>query len=367
MPRYRPEPARKPGAVRRIGVLLVNLGTPAAPTAAALRPYLAQFLADPRVVEIPRLVWLPILHGIILRTRPAKSAKKYASIWDREGSPLAVHTQRQAKLLKGYLAQAGHDGLVVDYAMRYGEPAIATKLDEMKAAGCDRILVVPLYPQYAGSTTGSVADMMAAWIHESRAIPELRLTGSFACDPAYIDALAAGVREHWRKNGRAEKLVMSFHGVPQFTSERGDPYESECRATAQKLVAALRLGPDEYLLSFQSRFGKAEWLKPYTQGSLIELAKSGVKSVDVICPGFVSDCLETLEEIAMECRADFLAAGGERFAYIPGLNENPDWIRCLQGIVERQAGDWLAAEAATALHGQGTGRAREPQAKGATT
>ncbi len=341
MPRYHPEPAA--GAPRCVGILLVNLGTPAAPTAAALRPYLAQFLADPRVVELPRLVWLPILHGIILRTRPAKSAQKYAAIWLQEGSPLAVHTQRQAKLLKDSLAQAGHTGVIVDYAMRYGQPAIAAQLAAMKTAGCDRILVLPLYPQYAGSTTGSVADALAAWIHACRAVPALRLAGSFAEDATYIEVLVASIREHWRKNGRAERLVMSFHGVPRRTSEQGDPYERECRATAQKLAAALGLDAQDYLLCFQSRFGKAEWLGPATQASLVELAKSGTESVDLVCPGFVSDCLETLEEIAIECRNDFLGNGGKRFAYIPCLNENPDWIACLQGIVERQAGDWLAA------------------------
>ncbi len=344
MSRYCPEPPRDPAGVRRVGVLLVNLGTPAAPTAAALRPYLAEFLSDPRVVEIPRPIWQLILHGVILRTRPAKSAAKYASIWDREGSPLAVHTERQAKLLKGYLGQSGHS-LVIDHAMRYGKPAVGDKLDALMAAGCNRVLILPLYPQYAGSTTGSVADALAAWMCKHRSLPELRLGGSFHSEPAYISALEKSVRLHWQRQGRAQRLVMSFHGVPRFVTERGDPYESECRATAKKLADALRLTPDEYLMTFQSRFGRAEWLQPYTQASLIELAKSGVKSVDIMCPGFVSDCLETLEEIGMECRADFLAAGGERFTYIPALNESTDWIHCLQGLVERKAGDWLAAEA----------------------
>ncbi|MCL2655839.1 MAG: ferrochelatase [Betaproteobacteria bacterium] len=348
MPKYRPEPARAEGANTRAGVLLVNLGTPDAPTASALRSYLREFLSDPRIVELPRSVWWPILHGVILRTRPAKSAQKYARIWDKEGSPLAVHTQRQAKLLKGYLAQAGHNDLHIDYAMRYGQPSLAARLDSMKAAGCSRILLVPLYPQYAGSTTGSIGDALAAWMRESRALPELRLSRGFHDDPAYISALAAGIRRHWSQNGRAERLVMSFHGVPRSAIERGDPYHDECQETARLLAAALRLKPEEYLVSFQSRFGKAQWLQPYTQASLVKLAKAGVKSVDVICPGFTADCLETLEEISIECRADFLTAGGQTFNYIPCLNENPDWIRCLQQIVERQAADWLAAAPAQA-------------------
>ncbi|WP_374510677.1 ferrochelatase [Niveibacterium sp.] len=346
MPRFKPEPPFRHGSAPKVGVLLVNLGTPDAPTPSALRRYLKEFLSDPRVVEIPRLVWWPILNGIILNTRPKKSALKYASVWDRDGSPLAVHTQRQAKLLRGYLGQNRQQPIEVMHAMRYGNPSMPAQLDAMRAAGCTRILVVPLYPQYAGSTTGSVADALASWIRTCRNLPELRLVRAFADDDAYIAALAASVREHWQRNGRAERLVMSFHGVPRYTLDRGDPYHCECHKTARRLAETLSLGPDDYVLTFQSRFGRAEWLQPYTEPTLQALAKSGINKVDVICPGFVADCLETLEEIAMECKHAFIAAGGKEFGYIPCLNERDDWIRSLVGLVERQAGDWLATPAA---------------------
>lgn len=315
----------------RDAVLLVNLGTPDAPTPRALRRYLAQFLADPRVVEIPRALWWPILHGIVLNTRPRRSAVKYAKIWTREGSPLRMHTERQAKLLQGYLGNAGHD-VAVAYAMRYGEPAIGRALDQLRASGRDRITVVPLYPQYAASATASVFDDVAAWIRQTRAVPALNLVRSFAAHPGYIAALAASVREHWRLHGRAESFVMSFHGIPQRAVTLGDPYHAECMTTAALLAAALELDPRQYRVTFQSRFGAAAWLQPYTQPTLEKLARDGIKSVDVMCPGFVADCLETLEEIGMECRAAFLGAGGERFEYIACLNERDDWINALADI-----------------------------------
>jgi len=326
----------------RIGILLVNLGTPDAPNRTAVRRYLKQFLSDPRVVEIPRAIWLPILHGIILNLRPGKSAAKYASIWTEEGSPLALHTERQAKLLRGYFAKDGNNTLVIRHAMRYGEPAIGRELEALQAEGCGRILVLPLYPQYAGSTTASVMDAISAWTPGVRNLPELRTLRSYPTDTGYIGALAATIQEHWRKHGRAERLLMSFHGVPRFTIERGDPYQEECLATAQALATALRLDAKDYVVTFQSRFGRAEWLKPYTQPTLEEMGRNGVRSVDVICPGFVSDCLETLEEIAMECKEAYLANGGEEFRYIPCLNEDHTWIAALQEIATRNIGDWLA-------------------------
>jgi ferrochelatase len=313
-------------------VLLVNLGTPDEPTPKALRRYLKQFLSDPRVVEIPRLIWWPILNGIILNTRPAKSAKKYASIWSKEGSPLRVHTERQARLLKGYLGHAGKPALV-EYAMRYGQPSIAMMLDKLLAEGAIRIVVVPLYPQYAASSTASVFDAVATWIKVTRNVPELRFVRSFPDHPGYIAALAASVREHWRLNQRAEKLVMSFHGIPQRSVDQGDPYCDECQTTGRLLAEALQLKPNEYVITFQSRFGAAEWLQPYTQPTLEKLAREGTASVDVICPGFVGDCLETLEEIAMECRDAFIAKGGREFRYIPCLNERQDWLESLASLV----------------------------------
>lgn len=334
MSRYRPEPAYVHGQPPRDAVLLVNLGTPAAPNAAAVRRYLAEFLADPRVVEIPRLAWLPILHGIVLNLRPARSAEKYAAVWTPEGSPLAVHTASQARLLALALAD---DGLQVAHAMRYGEPAVARVLDQLRAAGCERILVLPLYPQYAASTTASAFDAVSAWATHARNLPELRWVKHFHDHPAYIAALAADVRNHWVAHGRGERLVMSFHGLPRASLERGDPYHCECHKTARLLAEALKLGTSDYLVTFQSRFGRATWLQPYTEPTLIELARSGVRRVDVVCPGFVADCLETLEEIGIGARAAFLAHGGEAFSLVPCLNESPEWIGALAALAREHA------------------------------
>ena len=341
MARYWTEPAYAHGTPTRVGVLLVNLGTPAAPTAEAVRPYLKQFLSDPRVVEIPRIVWWPILNGIILNVRPAKSAKKYASIWMEEGSPLKVHTERQARLLAGRLATAGHADLEVTWAMRYGAPSIPDMLNAMRARGCSRILVLPAYPQYSSSTTGSVMDEVADCLSHWRNMPEIRYVRSFHDDPAYIEAIAQHVREHWVRHGEPDKLVLSFHGVPRRTLELGDPYHCECHKTGRLVAEALNLRADRAVVTFQSRFGKAEWLQPYTQPTLEGLAKGGTRRVDVICPGFVSDCLETLEEIAMECRDAFLAQGGETFHYIPCLNERNEWITALSDLTRRNLGNWL--------------------------
>ncbi|MCX7156700.1 MAG: ferrochelatase [Rhodocyclales bacterium] len=349
MPRYAPEPAPQHGAQRRTAVLLVNLGTPEAPTAAALRPYLKQFLWDPRVVEIPRPVWWLILNGIILNLRPAKSAAKYAQIWMLDGSPLKVHTERQARLLKGWLGEAGNPEVAVASAMRYGQPSIGSALDQFKRDGVERVLVVPLYPQYAASATASVMDDVADWIKRSRNPPELRFIKHFHDHPGYIAALAASVREHWQSNGRPDRLVMSFHGLPRRSLDLGDPYYCECQKTGRLLAEALQLDPDHYLITFQSRFGKAEWLQPYTQPTLETLARQGVARVDVICPGFVADCLETLEEIAMECKAAFLSSGGKEFHYIPCVNERPDWIAALRDLVSTHLSGWpVSAQSDTA-------------------
>lgn len=345
MARLWTEPAYEHGTRPRIGVVLVNLGTPEAPTASALRPYLKQFLSDPRVVEIPRLVWWLILNGIILNTRPAKSAAKYASVWMPEGSPLRVHTERQAKLLAGYLTEAGYRDLEVTWAMRYGAPSIPDTMNALRAKGCNRILVLPAYPQYSSSTTGSVMDEVAHCLRHWRNQPEIRYVRSFHDDPAYIGALAQSVREHWRANGEGEKLVISFHGVPRRTLQLGDPYHCECHKTARLLAEALNLPADRMVVTFQSRFGKAEWLQPYTQPTLESLAANGTGRVDVICPGFVSDCLETLEEIGMECRDAFLSRKGKSFHYIPCLNERHDWITALSTLVRRNLGNWLDSPA----------------------
>ncbi len=343
--------------------MLVNLGTPEAPTARAVRPYLREFLSDPRVVEIPRILWWPILHGIILNTRPGKSAGKYGKIWIPEGSPLKFHTERQAKLLLGFLGQRVKPMPVVEYAMRYGSPSIPDVLERLHAQRCERILVLPLYPQYAGSTTGSVVDAVAAAISRMRNVPALRTVKHYHDHPGYIGALAQNLRDYWMKNGRPDKLVMSFHGVPRFTLDKGDPYHCECQKTARLLAEALGLKPAQYLVTFQSRFGRAEWLKPYTAEALAQLGGQKLQRVDVVCPGFVCDCLETLEEIAMEGKAAFLAAGGKEFHYVPCLNERDDWIRALADIASANLQGWLGIEESAEAAAQSRNRALAMGAK----
>ncbi len=365
MSRYWTEPPFKHGSETRTGVLLVNLGTPDAPTAAALRPYLKQFLSDPRVVEIPRLIWWPILNGIILNTRPKASARKYASVWMDEGSPLKVHTERQAKLLAGYLLKAGHGELDIAYAMRYGKPSIADTLNGMRSRGCTRILVVPMYPQYSASTTATVIDEVGRCLAHWRNQPEIRFVRSFQDDPGYIAALVASVREHWAVHGEPDRLLLSFHGVPRRSLDLGDPYHCECHKTGRLVAEGLGVASERVLVTFQSRFGKAEWLKPYTQPTLEALAAQGVGRVDVMCPGFVADCLETLEEIAMECKEAFLEKGGKVFHYIPCLNERHEWMQALSELTCRHLGHWLeiqapdaAAREASATRARALGAAR---------
>jgi ferrochelatase len=336
---YLPEAPFRHGSPARVGVLLVNLGTPDAPTPAALRRYLAEFLSDPRVVEIPKLLWWMILHGVILRVRPAKSAQKYAAIWTPEGSPLAVWTAKQAKLLRGYLGQQGHQ-VLVRHAMRYGQPSVAAELDALRAEGATRVLVLPLYPQYSAATSASVFDAVAAWGQSARWVPELRFVQQYHDDPGYIAALAAQVRAHWQREGRGSMLVMSFHGVPERTLHLGDPYHCSCHKTARLLAAQLGLAPEQYRVTFQSRFGKAQWLQPYTEPTLQQLAREGVERVDIMCPGFVADCLETLEEIDQEAREAFLAAGGKTLHYIACLNDRHEWIEALRDISLRHLQGW---------------------------
>ena len=333
------EPNYSHGQAARTAVLYCNLGTPDAPTSKAVRRYLAEFLSDHRVVEIPRLIWMLILHGIILRFRPGKSAAKYASVWTPEGSPLKLWTEKQSKLLQGWLGQRNH-AVKVRYAMGYGSTSIASQLDAFKAEGVTRVLVVPAYPQYSGTTTASLFDAVYAWGQTTRTLPELRFVNHYHDDPAYIAALANSVQRYWKEHGRPDQLVMSFHGVPARTLELGDPYHCECMKTARLLSNKLGLTKDQFKVTFQSRLGRAKWLEPYTEPSLIAMGRAGVKRVDVICPGFTSDCLETLEEISMEARAAFLMAGGKTFHYIPCLNDDPEWITALCQISERHMGGW---------------------------
>ena len=344
---FNPESAYRHGSVGRVGVILANLGTPDAPTPEAVRVYLKEFLSDPRVVEIPRAIWWFILNGIILPFRSRQSAHKYASIWTNEGSPLKLHTEQQAQLLQQELAARGLN-VRVAYGMRYGSPSMPSVLDQLKAEGCDRILVLPAYPQYSGTTTASVFDAVFNHLTKVRNVPELRLIKHYHDDDGYIDALADTVRVHWAQHGRPDKLVMSFHGVPKRTLLLGDQYHCECHKTARLLASKLGISRDEYLVTFQSRFGKAEWLQPYTAPTLQKLAGEGVARVDLTCPGFTSDCLETLEEISMEAREDFLAAGGKAFHYIPCLNESPRWIASMASLVEAHAGGWPLSAASEA-------------------
>ena len=355
---FNAEPAFMHGQADRTAILYCNLGTPQEPSAPAVRRYLAQFLSDRRVVEIPRLLWLLILHGIVLRVRPAKSAAKYASIWTKEGSPLRLWTEKQAKLLQGWLATRGHD-VLVRHAMTYGAPSIATQLDALKAEGVRRILVLPAYPQYSATTTAAVFDAVYAWAARTRLIPELRFVNHYHDHPQYIAALAKRIRQYWQDHGRPQRLLMSFHGVPQSTLALGDPYHCECYKTARLLANQLGLAREEFTVSFQSRLGRAKWLEPYTEPTLVALARSGTGRVDVVCPGFTSDCLETLEEIAMEGKQAFLTAGGKDFHYIACVNDQPEWIDALCAISLQHLAGWdterraepatLAASRAAAL------------------
>jgi protoporphyrin/coproporphyrin ferrochelatase len=344
---FTPEPPFTHGQAPRTAVLLCNLGTPDAPTASAVRRYLAEFLGDHRVVEIPRLIWMAILHGIILRVRPAKSAAKYATIWTDEGSPLKIWTDKQAQALQEFFKAHG-EAVTVRYAMNYGNPSMASQLDALKAEGHTRILILPAYPQYSGTTTASVFDAVYRWGLQSRVLPEFRFINHYHDHPAYIQALAERVRAHWAAHGQPERLVMSFHGVPERTLHLGDPYHCECYKTARLLGEALGLSKAQYMVTFQSRFGKAKWLEPYTEPTLIALAEQGVKRVDLICPGFTSDCLETLEEISQEAQEAYLHAGGETFHYIPCLNDSATWVNGMHEICQSHMGGW-PTQAADAL------------------
>ncbi len=339
-----PEPIYQHGSSSRIGILLVNLGTPDAPTPRALRPYLKEFLSNSRVIEIPRWVWWLVLNGVILNTRPKKSAEKYALIWTPEGSPLKVHTERQTRLLLGFIGERIKPVPLVEYAMSIGNPSISKVLARMKQHRCERILVLPLYPQYAASSTAAALDTVFTQLRKMRNVPAIRTVKHYHDHPGYINALAQNVRDYWKKTGKPDKLVMSFHGVPRFTLDKGDPYHCECQKTGRLLAEALNLGTSQFQICFQSRFGKTEWLKPYTTEILEQLGKQNARRIDVVCPGFVSDCLETLEEIAIEGRTTFVQAGGQEFHYIPCLNERNDWIHVLADIALANLQGWLGLE-----------------------
>ena len=321
---------------QKIGLLLTNLGTPDAPDRASLRRYLHEFLSDPRVVEMNRVLWWLILNLVILNIRPAKSAASYRKVWTEHGSPLMQHSLAQQAALQRALG----DDVCVELAMRYGNPSIATGLQALKQQGCTRVLLFPLYPQYSASTTASTMDAVSDVLKTWRCIPELRSINTYHDEPAYIEALASSVRHYWTEHGRGERLLMSFHGIPQRYADQGDPYPELCKKTCLHLAQALDLKEDEWFLSFQSRFGREAWLQPYTDATLTQWATDGVRKVDVICPGFSSDCLETLEEIGEENRDYFLEAGGASLHYIPALNADEGHIQALASLAKQHMQGW---------------------------
>ena len=328
------------GKSESTGVLLVNLGTPAEPTKSSVKQFLKQFLSDPRVIEIPRLIWLPILYAFILTKRPAASAENYKKVWMEEGSPLMVYSLRQQKLLQKEMETRFNGPVHIQLAMRYGEPSIESGLKALQEKGARRVLILPLYPQYSATTTATSFDTVYKFYMGRRWIPELRFIAQYHDFPAYIDTLAKSVKAHWKTNGRSEVLLMSFHGLPKRNLELGDPYFCHCHKTGRLLAEKLGLKNEQWRLSFQSLFGKAEWVKPYTDKTLMALPGEGVKSVDVICPGFPSDCIETLEEMNIENREYFMEAGGESYHYIPALNDDPDHIFALADLIQLHTQGW---------------------------
>ncbi len=323
-------------AAGRIGVLLVNLGTPDAPTAPAIRRYLREFLSDRRVVEIPRVIWLPILYGYVLPTRPRRLQHAYQSIWTQDGSPLLAIGRQQCAALQERLGPQ----VPVALGMTYGNPSIAQALQELESRGARGILVLPLYPQYSATTTAAVLDAVMAHYRTQRWIPELRSIHGYHADDQYIQALAASVRAHWAERERGEHLLMSFHSIPKQYCDTGDPYFDYCEDTAQRLATALDLSAGQWSVSYQSRVGRAQWLSPYTEERVVELARSGVRNLDVICPGFSADCLETLEEVSLRYGKDFRQAGGQALRYIPALNASASHIDLLAGLSLRSIERW---------------------------
>ena len=338
-------------------VLLVNLGTPDAPTPAAVRRYLAEFLWDPRVVEIPRPVWWLILYGFVLPTRPRRAARAYEKIWTTQGSPLLVHSLHQREAVAAALPQRVGSDVTDELAMRYGRPSIPDALAKLRAAGLRRLLVLPLYPQYCGVTTGSVFDAVSAELARSRVVPALRFVADYHDDARYIAALAQSVRDHWWQHGHAERLLFSFHGIPVRNVAAGDPYEQQCLSTARLVAQALALPQERWAVSFQSRLGRAQWLQPYTAELLPAWAREGMREVDVISPGFAADCVETLEEIAIRYRTDFQNAGGASLRYIPALNARRDHIEFLTELITEQLQGWPEAEDAAGRRGADETRA----------
>ena len=331
------------GQNTKTGVLMCNLGTPDAPTKKAVRTYLAQFLSDPRIVELPRWIWWPILHGVILNTRPRKSARAYLSIWEKEGSPLLTSSKKVVSKLDSLSKEAGYSEIEYALGMRYGNPSISAGIDELRDKNVRRILIFPMYPQYASATTASTYDAVFNHCKTLRWVPEIRFASDYHQNRAYIDAICDSILTHWSKNGKSERLLLSFHGIPKDTFLAGDPYYCQCQATARLVTEQLRLKPNEWKITFQSRVGPKEWLEPYTDKTLMEWGDEGLKKVDVICPGFAVDCLETLEEIMILNQENFRRHGGEELHYIPALNESNEHISLLYEIITGHLGNWLGS------------------------
>ncbi len=337
MPSYQSPPPAGPETPDALGVLLVNLGTPDAPTAAAVRRYLAEFLSDRRVVELPPWLWRPVLHGFVLRVRPARSAAQYAKIWTKQGSPLLVHSLELARALQPRLAERLQQRVVVELGMTYGNPSIASALQGLEAQGAGRIVVLPLYPQYSGSTTGAAFDRVAQALSGRRRVPGVTFIPEYHAEPGYIDAIAGSIRTFRERHGRGERLLFSFHGLPKRMEEQGDPYGSQCRTTAKLVAERLQLGENDWKVAFQSRFGRQAWLEPYTEETIASWGWKGMQKIDTVCPGFAVDCLETLEEVSLRYAEAFRNAGGDELRYIPALNERPEHVDFLAGLIARHA------------------------------
>ena len=366
MSRYSGEQEYRHDSTECLGVLLVNLGSPDAPTTAAVRRYLAEFLWDPRVVEIPRIPWWLILHGVVLRLRPSRSAHAYQHVWTDEGSPLLAISRRQFDALQKVCAARYGERVKLALAMRYGNPSIKAGLAQLREAQARRILILPLYPQYSAATSATVFDAVAAELKTWRWVPELRFISHYHDDQGYLTALVNSIRENWEQHGQGERLLFSFHGMPKRTLQAGDPYHCHCQKTARLVAERLGLAQDRWQVAFQSRFGRAEWLQPYTDKTLRQWAHDGVKRVDVVCPGFAADCLETLEEIAMQNKETFLAAGGTNLRYIPALNARADHITALQGLIDGHLQGWLdTAHDSSLLNEQAQASRRRALARGA--
>ncbi|WP_240732726.1 ferrochelatase [Halioglobus maricola] len=325
----------------RTGILLTNLGTPDAPDKAAVKRYLKEFLSDYRVVDLPRWLWIPLLNGVILNIRPARSAAAYSTVWTEEGSPLMVHTRAQAQAVAKIMEERHGSEVVVDFAMRYGNPSIASVVDRMLEQGVEQLLVLPLFPQYSGATVASTSDALNHYLETRRSMPAIRFISGYSDNADYIAALALSIRSYQAEHGVPQELIFSYHGIPQRYCDEGDPYEQQCHRTTQLVVELLGLKEGQYRTVFQSRFGREPWLKPYADETLAELPGNGVESIQVICPGFSADCLETIEEMGEENRDVFLDAGGDKYGFIPCLNSSPEHIAALTQLIDEQLAGWV--------------------------